>query len=87
MFGEGQLAVTQDDITALEVFSPALDARLLWRGHFLRRPAMAFGKLYEILEVVLQLARPKEADRSREAQVGHWQLFDAWYLEVGGNKR
>jgi hypothetical protein len=85
MFGEGQLPVTQDDITALEVFSPALDARLLRRGHFLRRPAMAFGELYEFLEVVLSVARPQETICSKEIHVSHLHHLHAWRPEAGRN--
>jgi hypothetical protein len=85
MFGEGQLPVTQDDITALEVFSPALDARLLRRGHFLRRPAMAFGELYEFLEVVLSFARPQKTICSKEVHVSHLHHLHAWRPEAGRN--
>jgi hypothetical protein len=46
---------------------PASTASIL----FLKRPAMAFGELYEFLEVVLSFARPQETVRSKEVHVSH----------------
>ncbi len=55
-------------------------------GQFLRRPAMAFGELYEFLEVVLSFARPQEAICSKEVHVSHLHHLHAWRPEAGRNK-
>ena len=94
MFNEGQLPATQDNITALEVFGvddlflvsdsrcPASTAS----GQFLKRPAMAFGELYEFLEVVLSFARPQETVRSKEVHVCHVHQLHGRRPEAGRNK-
>src|SRR5580692_1764836 len=57
------------------------------RGLLLCGPTLAFGEFDEFLEITdLALARPKEPDRSRYAQVRNRDLLDPRYFEMGGHK-